>query len=214
MREPIRKHNDLGFFYGMKRYVCTDFVIDSNSWEELFENLKKYNQSGFKIQSFYEYKLLNLTIAIEYRLASILELFFQEKKLNKNKSYTHVLKTCQKYRRLDEKEARKILKKEMGINEANLFSPHILFYIAGCGLGDILHIFDQYTIDFSYKGTITKQLRGFNVMRNDFIHHLLSSRINQYKLLLRALLTGSKLKKTFDQMINPRISDGKLILNL
>lgn len=201
MKKPIKKHKDQNFVYGMNRYLCSGFVTDSESWEELFEKLRKYNFQGFKNQSFNEYKLFNLIIEIEYRLATILELFFKEDKLNKDGAYVCVLETCKRYRALDREQAAKILKKEMESNPKNLFSPHILFYIAGCSLGDILNIFDQYTIDFSHKDKIVKQLRGFNNKRNDFTHNLLSSRTNQHKLLLRALLTGMKLKKAFDQMI-------------
>ena len=201
MKKLIKKHRDQDFAYGMSRYFCGGLVVDSDSWEALFEKIKKYDCSSFRIQSFNEYKLFNLTILIEYQLADILELFFKEDKIDKEKTYNCILDICKRYRKLDQSKAETILKKEIGNNQSNLFSPHILFYIAGCGLGDIFNIFDQYKVKFLQKDRIVKQLRGFKYKRNDFTHNLLSSRSSQHKLLSRALLTGLKLKKTFDQMV-------------
>lgn len=134
-------------------------------------------------------------------MANILELFSNENKLDYNKAFNCILETCKKYRKLDQKRTEKILRKEIGNNKSNLFSPHILFYITGCGLGDILNIFDQYTVKFFQKDKIVKQLREFKDKRNDFTHNLLSIRSSQYKLLSRVLSTGLKLNKTFNQMV-------------
>lgn len=218
MKKTIKKHSDKDFIYGISRYFCGELVIGSDSWEELFADLEEHQHSNFTKQSFDEYKLFNLTIMIEYKLVHILELFFNENKLDKNKAYIHVLNSCKKYRRLNNMDAKKVLKKEMGGNQSNIFSPHILFYVAGCSLGDILHIFDKYTDTFSQKDTIVKRLRGFKSKRNDFTHNLLSSRINQQKLLSRALSVGLKLVKTFEEMVGHSFVSGvsgrELVLKL
>ncbi|MDD3101581.1 MAG: hypothetical protein PHE59_00310 [Patescibacteria group bacterium] len=215
MRKEIKKHSDKNAFRGMNRYFNADLVVDSNSWEELFENLERYKiSSNFKNQSFNEYKLFNLTIKIEYKLTMILELFLKEGKLVRSEAYKHILETCKKYRRLiTKKETEKLLKREMKNDDSNLFSPHVLFYIAGCGLGDILHIFENCTDNFSDKDKIVKQLRGFKDKRNDFTHNLLSSRINSFKLLSRALLVGQKLYNTFDQMIESHFIRDSIVGN-
>lgn len=201
MKKPIKKHSDQNFIYGINRYFCCGLIIDSDSWKSLFEKLERYNIPNFTNQSFDEYKLFNLTILIEYQLAHILELFCNENKINYSKAYNCILETCKRYRKLDQKKAEKTLKKEIGNNKSNLFSPHVLFYITGCGLGDVLNIFDQYTINFLRKDKIIKQLRDFKDKRNDFTHNLLSSRTNQHKLLSSAVSTGLKLNETFDQMV-------------
>jgi hypothetical protein len=70
----------------------------------------------------------------------------------------------------------------------------------------MINIFDHCIKKFPDKDIIVKQLIGFKDKRNDFVHNLLSSRIDPYKFLSGALRTGSKLLERFDNINDSSIT--------
>lgn len=205
VNKKLKKHKDVYFNSGFGRYFVIDLILDSNSWKELEEELKKYEMDGFNKICFLEYKLFNLTLSIEYTLSHLLEQFFKANKItNKDSLFRYILKETMKYRKLNESRTTKILNKEIGPNKNNLCSPNVLFYVAGIGLGSLVHIFRTYTESFSNKDNIIKKLQGFNKYRNDAIHNLLSSRINSPKQIIRAIKIGNELNNIFSKMTRVR----------
>ena len=52
MRKKIGKHKDIHFVHGFARYFNSGLVIDSKSWNDLFDNMERYDVKSFKEHSF------------------------------------------------------------------------------------------------------------------------------------------------------------------
>ncbi|OGN31523.1 MAG: hypothetical protein A3I92_00575 [Candidatus Yanofskybacteria bacterium RIFCSPLOWO2_02_FULL_43_10b] len=151
---------------------------------------------------------MNLTLNIEQHIATILDLFYKESRMKTQAARKSIINSCKRTRSLTEQEANTILNKELRPGDKNLFTPHILFYVAGCSLGGLIGILDKYADNFSGKDLLIKQLRGFNDKRNNFIHKLLSSRVNMLMLISRAISTGMNLDKTLGGMWETTVVTG------
>ena len=74
----IKKHSDNNWVKSFRRYVLIDYVLDSNSWIDLENNLKKiYNKDYPAIMKrmFNEFKFYNCVLRIEYAITDLLNSF-------------------------------------------------------------------------------------------------------------------------------------------
>jgi len=159
----------------------------------------------FKMQSFLEYKFFNVIYVIHYLLADFLELLVEENKINissTKKILLNTIKQSKNFRNKNYEEAETFLDKETNGKDKNLLSPHVLFYIAHVGLGEIKNIIqDSVKIRKTNKQKLISMIEEFNYNRNIFVHNLMSTRVDQIETIRNGIQNGSEIIELLESYI-------------
>jgi len=177
----IKNHSDNNWVRAFRRYVVIDYVLNSNGWIDLENNLKKtYNRDYPAIMEriFNEFKFYNCVLRIEYAITDPLNRFLiKESKIKDWKVLRNkFLEKIKRNRKSTKKEAREIIKKQTSGRIQGILTPHIMLYYAGFGVGELVNYINSFTKDFSQKKELITKLTKFNKYRKLVIHNLLTSR--------------------------------------
>lgn len=183
----IEEHSDRAFIRGFRRCVLIDFILESFSWEDFRENIKKLNSHKDSEELlFNEFKFYNLVKKVEQSLADVFMFY-----LIKNDFLKVSLEDLKKYLFNNIKRYRKdgdvlaaINEIEQKISEcgeekekfARLLNPDTLFYVSGMWLGSLIFIIREFTEEFDDKQDLLSKLNLFNDYRTDIFHNTLTSR--------------------------------------
>jgi len=203
MARKVGKHSDLTFIKKFHRYCLINIIMEADSFKDLQEKIKKsrVGKNEDSILLFQEFKFFNLIIKIEYLLVSLIRGLYKNKIVKKEDLRKFIFRQVRKFRYLNKEEAKKLVSKETEGKERRIYTPHMLFYIVGLGFGGLVHIIKVFTNSFTGKKDILSKLIEFRDHRNDFIHNLLSSRINSEKNIKRALKLGRELEENLEKII-------------
>lgn len=202
MVKKAGEHSDSIFVNKLHRYCLIDLILESDSFLD-FENKLKKSKLAKKEDShfiFQEFKLFNLVIKVEYELVTLIEKFYQNEIVKKEELYNFIFNKIKRFRYLSNEETEDLISEETDGEEQRLYTPHCLFYIAGVGLGLLIHMIKDYTNSFEEKSGIVEELIEFRDYRNNLIHNLLSSRIESGKEIKKAIDLGEKLEETLEAM--------------
>jgi len=78
MKKIIKQHSDSNWIKSFGRYVLIDDILDSDSWADLEERLKKISSKdcpAIMKRTFNEFKFYNCILGIEYAVTDLLNSF-------------------------------------------------------------------------------------------------------------------------------------------
>lgn len=193
MKEIKEQHTDSGFVQGFERYLLATWIIKNENFSEYTETIKEHKQSMFK-----EIKFFNAIIVVEHQLTDYLE------KLNEEDDFStdlldYLSEKVKRYRKAkDLEEAKKYILKECDQDVSRIINPYNFFFVCGLGIGDIIDILRRFK-----KGDkqFLENLSKFNEYRKNFVHHILSSRIDIQKELDKALELTQKILDVIEKTI-------------
>jgi hypothetical protein len=184
MNKRIEKHSEEGFVRGFNRYFLSQLIVDSESWHDFVKELTRYEISDELNACYGEYRLFNIFLLLQQILPEIIGLAYKHNCLeNEQALKKFVLEKTGRYLKINEEEAEKILQKEIIGNDTSFYTPHVLLYVVGLGLGELIHIVRSHVrfpgIDAQ---KITNELSKLNKERNVLMHNLFTSRIPELQL--------------------------------
>jgi hypothetical protein len=200
-RNQIKSHDDCYSATGFKRYLLVGDVLQSNSWKDLEERLSVKKNTDSIQSLFGEFKFLNYVTCIEHILCCFLALLNEKGKLvNREGVFKMIIDCVKRYRDLDIENAENLINEEIEDNLNRLINPHVVFYIAGMGLGNLINVLRNHTQAFERKEELVQKLTLFNDCRSNLVHHLLSSRINLNDEINIGLSSAAALKDLLDNL--------------
>ena len=199
----IKSHSDNNWAKGFSRYVLMSHIIDSNSWLEMEDELKKLDSDNYQkniSRLFNEFKLHNIILGVEYHITDLLNNFLvkEDKIKNWDKLKDRFLEKMER----NMNTAKEILEKETGGKKERMLTPKIMLDFAGFGLGDLINYIDEFTISFSEKKKLIKKIAEFNESRKIIIHRLITSRENVEKRIEDGILKGKEITDLIDEIVN------------
>ncbi|MFA5232154.1 MAG: hypothetical protein WC410_00505 [Candidatus Paceibacterota bacterium] len=200
-RSLIPEDSEEGFIRGFHRYFLITHILSSDSWEDLEKNLRIYEKekAGEYINILYkEFQFYNLIKDIEYDIADTLfSALINKRKLRSHQGIENLLiSKIKKYRGInDRQDVKNLIQRETLGKNRYLLSPHLLYFVSGCGIGDLMAIIRDNFNDFDKKENLLKELEIFNDIRTKIIHNLLSSRINYKEEIKKGLNSGKKINE-------------------
>jgi len=200
-KRPIGDHSDEKFGDGFSRYCIASLIIESKSWDDLIVKLKEINlKTNYQNLLYQEFKFYNCILIVEQKLCNLLEKLDLAKNPKEIKGIkTYLTEKLKRYRAIKNiEDAKAILDKEAENDDSDLLVPHILFYVCGLSLGDLIYLMREMTDDFVGRKKILDKLQEFNDYRTDIIHNLLSSRINIKNQIENGIELGIELEKLLD----------------
>lgn len=206
----IPVHSNQNFAQGFERYLHSNSVIRSNSWQEYFDECKELQHEGAEEISFKEYKAFNLTLNIEQLISSVLFSMNNVDLVDLEKVRAEVLKSIKSFRRCDLREAEQIIFSEFGNETGRMLSPHGLLYVSGMTLGKLIYMLDRCTNDFESKNRLITDLFVYTRLRNDLTHNVFSSRFNLGDSLDKCITMGIGIHDYLDKLIDIDLVSGSV----
>lgn len=206
MKKIIKKHSDNNWVKSFRRYVLIDYILDSNSWIDLENNLKKiYNKDYPAIMErmFNEFKFYNCVLRIEYAITDSLNSFLiKENKIKdwevmKNKFLDKIKRNTKS---TTKEEAEEIMETQTDGEIKRILTPHMMLYCAGFGVGELVDYINSFTKDFSQKKELVVRLIEFNKCRKLVIHNLLTSREDVGGEIEKGILLGKEIISLIEEI--------------
>ena len=205
-KKKIKKHSDTNFSKGFRRYCLASHIVETNSWEEFNEFVKKWYEDEYDdimLPLFKEFKLSNCILMVEYLIVDRLNKYLVENKKIKNWELLKE-KFIQKVKinhRIDVNDAKMIITEETENVDKRMLTPHMMLYVAGYGLGELVNYVDEFTKKFPNKKEIVAELTKFNKRRGLIAHNLCSSREDINLLVNDGIIISKKLEELVDNTI-------------
>jgi len=204
-KEVISKISEENFFKSFHRYFLITHILSSNSWEELKKELNLYE--GKEAEKYFdilykEFQFYNLIKEVEYDISDTLFSAMVEKR--KIKSWKGIksmfISKIKKYKHIkNDRDVKRLIKKETDGKDSYMLTPHFLYFVSGCGIGELISIIKDNIKDFDKKSYLLSELMVFNNSRTKIIHNLLSSRIDYEKEIIKGLESGKKIGKIIEE---------------
>jgi len=183
----VKHHSDSNWFKSFSRYTLISHVIDSDSWSEMEDELKKCDSENYQknlLRLFSEFKFYNIILNVEYHITDFLNDFFiKEKKIkNWDKMEDRFLEKISRNLKIKKiKEVKKILKDKTNGKKERMLTPAVMFDFAGFGLGELINYIKS---------------------RKVLIHKLVSSRENAEMEIENGILKGKEITDLIDKIVN------------
>jgi hypothetical protein len=174
-----------------KRYCLAEEVVKSASWDQLFTALGKLKIDSGRDRLFRDFKILYICLIVQHDIAALLYLLYKANKLkNCDLAKKTLIKRIKSYRRLPDRAAAiAVLDIETQVVPERMFSPRILFHIAGFSFRDCISMLSKHAhIDCN---SLIQKLHQLNTARNTLAHRLFSGSTDVEQELREGLAAGA-----------------------
>lgn len=204
----IKHHSDSNWIKSFSRYTLMSHIIDSDSWSEMEDELKKHDSKNYQknlLRLFNEFKFYNIILNVEYYITDFLNDFLIKKEKIKNwdKIEDRFLEKIGRNLKIKNiEEAKKILKDKTNGKKERMLTPAVMFDFAGFGFGELINYINEFTISFIEKKKLINKLTEFNESRKVLVHKLVSSRENAEMEIENGILKGKEITDLIDKIVN------------
>ncbi len=201
----MEQHDDALFVKSFHKYLALEKILTSSNWRDLAAKVSVQAMDAL----YFEFKIQNYTVAIEYELVSLLWYLFHEGKVKESQMKQFYIERIRAFRRnATYEDAEAIFIQETSDQLTRALTPHTTFYVAGIALPGLIVALDQHTVSFDGKSELLDGLAEYRVIRNLVIHNRMTSRRD----VAQEILKGEQLAKTLLDKLGTILKDSKKYL--